>query len=488
MSTEKVVAAGVTRGRRALFVRRGLVALAAGVLAGVSVKTNERTAYATDGNALLVAANNTADTATSVTQLSGAVSSGNGLLRLSNTAGIALFASTTATANAIRATSTTGAAIFATSGSNAALWGSATSSIGLIGQSSNATGIFATGGGGQPGSFGVSATGPGVRGDTGYDPANGNPSGNTEAGVLGASTGAGPGVRGTATGATGVRGESSSNYGLYGTSSTGVGAFGISTSAVGVWGESSSSIGVYGNGSTGVSGNSASGIGVSATTSSGVALRANGRSELYGDVEIGDFETQPPNGSSPAYNLNVTGELRVNGQKLAIVRGGDGEYRKFYSLESAECYFEDFGTVKMSGGHARVDIAADFSEFVDPARGFYIQLTPLGASNGLYVSGKDLTGFDISEANGGTSQLEVQYRIVARRADVPGDRLARVNPTALRQNETAVPRNHTQAPQEPQNSDKERRRSSDVSAPPRLPAAPTDSGLPSAPGPERRSR
>ncbi|MGE3273162.1 MAG: hypothetical protein AB7P40_30805, partial [Chloroflexota bacterium] len=231
MSTEKVVAAGVTRGRRALFVRRGLVALAAGVLAGVSVKTNERTAYATDGNALLVAANNTADTATSVTQLSGAVSSGNGLLRLSNTAGRALYASTTANANAIRAESTSGAAVFAVSTSNAALWGSATSSIGLIGQSSNATGIFATGGGGQPGSFGVSATGPGVRGDTGYDPANGNPTANTQAGVLGASTGQGPGVSGTATSATGVRGESSSSYGLYGTSSTGIGAYGISTSS-----------------------------------------------------------------------------------------------------------------------------------------------------------------------------------------------------------------------------------------------------------------
>ncbi|MGE3271154.1 MAG: hypothetical protein AB7P40_20555 [Chloroflexota bacterium] len=56
MSTKtKVRAANVSRGRRALFVRRGLVALAADVLAGISTKLRERNAGAASSAAGVLA-------------------------------------------------------------------------------------------------------------------------------------------------------------------------------------------------------------------------------------------------------------------------------------------------------------------------------------------------------------------------------------------------------------------------------------------------
>ena len=57
---------------------------------------------------------------------------------------------------------------------------------------------------------------------------------------------------------------------------------------------------------------------------------------------------------------------------------------------------------------------------------YRVFLTPEGDCNGLYVSSKSPTGFEVRELKGGTSSLGFSYRVVAKRKDIPGARLERV--------------------------------------------------------------
>ena len=445
-----------SRGGRGKFMRRGLLALTAGVAASIAPKWMAKPVMAANNDPILVG--NTY-TGTNPTILTGSVTSGFGTLRVTNDAGRAFYAVTTGSsnANAIRAEAVGGAAIYGVATTNAGIYGESINSFALLGTSTNSTGLYGSSLGSQPGVRGVSAQSVGVKGESGLNPVNNVPNGNNSAAVLG-----------LASGGTGVEGQSTSGTAVKATSTSGPGVDATSSSHIGISGVSASSIGVYGVGSTGVFGNVTSGIGVQATATSGVALRANGRSELYGDVEVGDYEANP----IVPYNLNITGELRVLGQKMAIVRDSGGDYHQFYCLESAESYFEDFGTVRLTGGSVRVNIPEDFRQFVAPERGFYVQLTPLGECRGVYAANVDVMGFEVRElGSGAPSTVDVQYRIVCRRRDVEGKRLERVDPTERRPGQRKVEKNHVVIPPGESPDVTERRRRDNVPSPPPPPPA-----------------
>ena len=113
------------------------------------------------------------------------------------------------------------------------------------------------------------------------------------------------------------------------------------------------------------------------------------------------------------------------GAKSAAVHDAGGALRRVYSMESPESWFEDFGEAELVKGKAEVKLASDFAAVVQP-RVYHVFLTPMGDSNGLYVSRRNATGFTIREQNGGTSTLRFSYRVVAKRKDIEGKRLAKV--------------------------------------------------------------
>jgi hypothetical protein len=59
---------------------------------------------------------------------------------------------------------------------------------------------------------------------------------------------------------------------------------------------------------------------------------------------------------------------------------------------------------------------------------YYVFLTPLGDTRGLYVSIKTPTAFQVREVEHGRSSLEFDYRIVAHPLDADNDRLPPVPP------------------------------------------------------------
>lgn len=114
--------------------------------------------------------------------------------------------------------------------------------------------------------------------------------------------------------------------------------------------------------------------------------------------------------------------VNYGGPKSAAVPHPDGSHRLLYCLESPESWFEDFGEAKLVKGKAAVRIDKDFAG-VAKTDAYHVFLSPYGESKGLYVSRRVRNGFEVREQSGGRSTLAFSYRVVARRKDVPGERL-----------------------------------------------------------------
>jgi len=77
----------------------------------------------------------------------------------------------------------------------------------------------------------------------------------------------------------------------------------------------------------------------------------------------------------------------------------------------------------MHRGVANVYFKRDFATTIDQNGQYYVFLTPLGDTRGLYVSVKTPAGFQVRETEGGRSMLEFDYRIVAHPLNAEKDRL-----------------------------------------------------------------
>jgi hypothetical protein len=120
----------------------------------------------------------------------------------------------------------------------------------------------------------------------------------------------------------------------------------------------------------------------------------------------------------------VDGPFTVTGSKHAAVRHADGTHRVLYSMESPESWFEDFGEGALAKGTAEVRIDPDFAAVVK-TDDYHVFVTPYGDCRGLYVANRSTDRFQVREQQGGTSNVRFSYRIVAKRKDIDGERLAK---------------------------------------------------------------
>jgi hypothetical protein len=122
-------------------------------------------------------------------------------------------------------------------------------------------------------------------------------------------------------------------------------------------------------------------------------------------------------------NLSCSGQI-TGGQNLQIRhRTNSGHHVLAYTSESTSATIEDFGTAQLVHGVGSVKIEPTFASTVDRNDAYYVFLTPLGDTRGLYVSLKTPSGFQVRETQGGRSSLGFDYRIVAHPADAGSGRL-----------------------------------------------------------------
>jgi len=223
---------------------------------------------------------------------------------------------------------------------------------------------------------------------------------------------------GSTTRTIGVEGYSASGEGIgvYGQkefgSNTGADAFGNA----GVWGD------------TGVTG----AWGSLGTADDGNAMFALNNSVTYSTMVINNEEGS----SSSAFILDVSsgyggfcnfwadGSLHCNGALSNQVPTKNGKDVSLYAVQSAENWFEDFGSGQLGRGSATISLEPTFAQTVNTGMDYHVFLTPNGDCKGLYVSNKTAAGFEVRELGGGTSNVAFDYRIVAKRKGYENVRLA----------------------------------------------------------------
>ena len=259
----------------------------------------------------------------------------------------------------------------------------------------------------------------------------------------------------------GVFGQSNTAQGVFGQSNTSEGVVGVTaasaSSAVFGFHSSTSTIaaGVFGRcdspAGAGVGGYNVNGDGVAGFSDTGIAVtgRTGGMIGVYGvgpDIGIegegggvgllgfsstghGVIGIAPTRGKfagSFSGDVQVTGTLTVfSGVKSAAVRTGKNEYRRLYTMESPESWFEDFGEAALRGGRATVRIPADFAPLVRTGN-YHVFITPYGDCGGLFVANRSGMQFEVRELNGGKSNVRFSYRIIAKRKDIAGKRLEKL--------------------------------------------------------------
>jgi hypothetical protein len=112
------------------------------------------------------------------------------------------------------------------------------------------------------------------------------------------------------------------------------------------------------------------------------------------------------------------------------VEDGKG-HLTLYCVESPECWFEDFGSARLSRGSASVRIDPEFAQTIHTGE-YHVFVQAEGECRGLSVRDKTPAGFVVQELGGGTSSASFAYRIVGRRKDVSAPRLNRVTPPDAR--------------------------------------------------------
>jgi hypothetical protein len=131
--------------------------------------------------------------------------------------------------------------------------------------------------------------------------------------------------------------------------------------------------------------------------------------------------------ASPSGNgcsIGTNGDLGCTGSKSAIVPVDDGRMVALYAVEAPDNWFEDYGGGKLENGTARIALEPTFAQTVNTEMTYRVFLTPKGDCQGLYVSNESPQGFEVHELRGAHSNVEFDYRIIARRKGYENIRLA----------------------------------------------------------------
>jgi hypothetical protein len=229
------------------------------------------------------------------------------------------------------------------------------------------------------------------------------------------------GFAGVSTGGYGVYGQSDDSDAVVGVTGSGGGVAGFSTSGSGVEGSSSSSYGVFGqsNSNFGVVGVSTSGNGVYGLTSTA------SQSGVLGTQE----------NSSGNWALFGFGNIGATGTKSSVVAVDNGARQvALYAVEAPGVWFEDYGSGHLVSGVATVKIDPAYAQTVNTRVEYHVYVTPDGECEGLYVTARTASGFEVRELHQGKSNVAFDYRIIALRRGYETKRLEDVTHATPRAN------------------------------------------------------
>ncbi|HLJ83632.1 MAG TPA: hypothetical protein VKT51_05610 [Candidatus Eremiobacteraceae bacterium] len=190
------------------------------------------------------------------------------------------------------------------------------------------------------------------------------------------------------------------NFGVSGRSYHGTGVFGSSGSAAGLFGESKSGTGIFGRSAS--------------ATMPALGLQATGSGPLMIATNAGGGQALSLDQGG---NLTISGVIKTGGscnEGCSQSRNGHGARLVSYMPRESSPTMEDFGEGQLVNGIAAVRIDPAFANAIDQSRDYLVFLTPDGDTKGLYVAERSIRGFVVRESQGGRSNVQFSYRIVAK--------------------------------------------------------------------------
>ena len=190
----------------------------------------------------------------------------------------------------------------------------------------------------------------------------------------------------------------------------------------GLWGalaykaSNSSSYGGYfvsyttGSGKSGRS-SAQTGIGLGAW---GDLFGADIHGKVYGAYIEGENYAQFSNG--PVYKNDIDVHLQDN---------GNGTNTVLYTNVSTDVTVQTSGTAILSSGKAAITFDPAFAAALSQDEPVVVTVTPLGESNGVYLSDVTGAGFSVVENNSGKSNITVNYIAIGKRAGYEKPQLAK---------------------------------------------------------------
>ena len=116
------------------------------------------------------------------------------------------------------------------------------------------------------------------------------------------------------------------------------------------------------------------------------------------------------------YALFSHGDVYKDKLDIHLQKNAGGTNDVLYTNVSADVTVMTSGTTTLSGGKASVSFDPVFASTVSKDEPVVITVTPLGESNGIYLSQVTNTGFSVTENNAGKSNITVNYIAVGKRA------------------------------------------------------------------------
>jgi len=116
---------------------------------------------------------------------------------------------------------------------------------------------------------------------------------------------------------------------------------------------------------------------------------------------------------------NTTYKILGFGAVSTLVKDANGDERIMVAPESPEALFQDYGIGQLSGGRAIITLDPILTKniYVSEEHPLKVFVQLEGDCNGVYVTKKTASGFEVVELNNGVSNTKFSYQIVARRAD-----------------------------------------------------------------------
>lgn len=116
---------------------------------------------------------------------------------------------------------------------------------------------------------------------------------------------------------------------------------------------------------------------------------------------------------------NINYKILGSGTVSTLVKDTQGGDRIMVAPEAPEALLEDYGTGTLINGKARIAIDPILSKNIriDKTHPLKVFIQLEGQCNGVYVTNKSATSFDVVELNNGNSNITFSYHLVANRAD-----------------------------------------------------------------------